>query len=158
MRKAITNISRVAAELGGWLVSVVMLLLIIDFVGRGIYKPVPGMTEGARFALIAIVYLGIAYCEQIKSHVRVELLMSKLQPRWGRVLNIFSYLVAVLILPVVVYAAGDNALWSFQVKEAVPSPTPLPVYPAKFILVIGLVLYWFQLLVHLPEAFKKMRT
>ena len=149
MRKVIKSINRVAAEIGGWLVSVLMLLLIIDFVGRGLYRPILGINVVAVFALVTIVYLGIAYCEQTKNHVRVELLMSRLGPRWGRVLDIFSYSVAVLVIPLVLYAAGDDALRSFQIREAVPGSTPLLVYPVKFILVIGLVLYWIQLIFNL---------
>lgn len=154
MVKSITNINRWVAQFGGLLVAALMVMVVIDFTSRGMYKPVPGIDAAAVFVLVFIVYLGLGYCEHKKSHVRIEMLVSKLPLRWARLLNQFSYCIALSIVAVTIYAAGLNALWSFQHGEAVAGPTPLPVSPIKFLLTIGIALYWLQLSVNFAGLFK----
>ena len=132
-----------------------MVMIVIDLVSRGIYHPIIGLDAVAVFILIFISYIGLGYCEQVKSHVRVSILMSKLPPRWNKLLDQFDYFLAFSAGSVAVYAAGLSALWAFVHSEAVAGPLELPVFPIKFALTFGLVLYLLQLLVSLMGLFKR---
>lgn len=154
----IKQIIDVLAQLGGWLLSILMFLLLIDFISRDMYRPVPGVGEVSVFVLIAVVYLGIPYCEQIKGHVRVDLIISRLKPRLRGVINLFDYFLLLLIIGIVLYAVGQSALYSYHTKEAVTGLIPLPVYPVKFVIVIGLMFYWIQLLLNTIEEFRELRV
>jgi len=159
MKKPIVEqVVGVSAQLGGWLLSILMLSLIVDFVSRGIFMPVPGVGEVSVFVMVACVYLGIAYCEQLKGHVKVELIISRLPPRLRGMINLFNYFMILLMVAVVSYAACQSALYSYHTKEAVAGHIPLPVYPVKFAIVIGVVLYWVQLLLNTVEEFRGLRA
>lgn len=157
-KSTIEQIIGVSAQLGGWLLSILMLSLIVDFVSRGIFMPVPGVGEVSVFVMVVCVYMGIAYCEQLKGHVKVELIISRFPPRLRGMINLFNYFMILLIVAIVSYAACQSALYSYHVKEAVAGHIPLPVYPVKFAIVIGVVLYWVQLLLNTAEEFRGLRA
>jgi len=148
-------INGIFAELSGWLLSAMMFLLIIDFISRFLYWPIRGVGESAVFVLVAVVYLGIPHCEEVKGHVRVNAIISRFPPRLRDVVNQFDYVIALLTVGMVVYAVAQNAIYSYVRNEAVAGPTPLPVYPVKIVIVIGCVFYWIQLLLNTIEEFRK---
>ena len=159
MKKPIVEqVVGVSAQLGGWLLCILMLSLIVDFVSRGIFMPVPGVGEVSVFVMVVCVYMGIAYCEQLKGHVKVELIISRFPPRLRGMINLFNYFMILLTVAVVSYAACQSALYSYHVKEAVAGHIPLPVYPVKFAIFIGVVLYWVQLLLNTAEEFRGLRA
>lgn len=159
MKKPIVEqVVGVSAQLGGWLLCILMLSLIVDFVSRGIFMPVPGVGEVSVFVMVVCVYMGIAYCEQLKGHVKVEFIISKFPPRLRGMINLFNYFVILLTIAVVSYAVFQSALYSYTTKEAVAGRVPLPVYPVKFAIFIGVVLYWVQLLLNTAEEFRGLRA
>jgi len=156
MKKLISRITATLAESSGWLVSIIMVLLVIDFVSRGLSRPIHGVGEMAVFVMVAVVYLGLGHCEQVKGHVRVEMFISKLPPRIMTATNIFSFFLALLIITIVIYSVLMNAIASYQEHEAVAGPTPLPIFPVKFVIVIGLVFYWVQIFSSIVKEFRKL--
>ncbi|GAH54341.1 unnamed protein product, partial [marine sediment metagenome] len=90
-----------------------------------------------------------------KAHVRVEVLISKLPKRGWQAANIFTYLVALVVVGLLVYGAVLEALFSFSGREAMSSIVLLPMYPVKFIIVIGVAFYLIQLLINTTKEFKQ---
>lgn len=156
MMKSISDANRWVARYAGAFLMALMLMIVVDFVSRGIYHPVPGIDAAAVFVAVFIGYLGLGHCEYRGSHVRVEMFVSKLPPKWARLLNQFSYCLAFSIVVLAIYAGGMSALWALKHGEAVAGPTPLPVSPIKILLTIGLVFYLLQLLVSLVGFFKRV--
>ncbi len=157
MKRILTRINNWFAELSGWLVSAIMILLIIDFVSRGMSKPVRGVAELAVFSMIAVVYLGLAHCEEVKGHVKVEFVVAKLPPKLQVVISLMCHLISAAIIVLVIYAVGDNAYWAYIDSEAVAGPTPLLTFPVKFIMTITLVFYLLQIIINMADEFKKLK-
>jgi len=157
MKKLLTSINNLLAELSGWLISAIMIFLTIDFISRGISRPVQGVSEMAVFAMIATIYLGLAHCEEVNGHVRVEMVLNAMTPKLRAVVDLLVYLIALFCISVVLIAVWDNALSAYLEREAVVGPTPLLTYPVKFIMVIGLLFYLIQILINFIDKIRNLR-
>ena len=151
MKAILSKISQLSSELSGWLLIVIMLLLIIDVFGRGLSKPVHGVSELAVFAMVAVVYLGIAHTEKKRGHVRVAAVISRLPDRIRQLIERTVYLLALVTGALIVWAVAVNAVSSFTSDEAVAGTVPLPVWPVKFVILVGCIFYWFQILINSIE-------
>ena len=156
MKRYLIKINHFFAEMSGWLLSAIMFLLIIDFISRGMYRPIQGVGELAVFVLVAVVYLGTPHTEEVRGHVRVTAITSRLPEGIRKVLNIFVYLAATVTIGFVVFAVIQNAVKAFVTHEAVAGTVPLPVWPVKFVIVIGCVFYFFQMISNTIDEFKKL--
>lgn len=156
IKKAILRVNGFFAEICGWLLIAVMILMMIDFVSRGLSKPIQGVGEIAVFVMVAIVYLGVAHTEQIRGHVRVSAVTTRLPPRIKNIVNLIVYVLALATLAVVVWAVAQNAFKAFESQEAVAGTVPLLVWPVKFVIFFGCVLYFLQLVINTKEELQKL--
>jgi len=91
---------RISAISGQVLIFGMTLLITVDVLGRAtIGKTTLVATEVSGYALVAIVFLGLAYTLQTERHVRIELLTRRLSPKRRQQLEI-----AVLTLSMVFIA------------------------------------------------------
>ena len=155
LKKVIETINHFLAEISGWLLIIIMFLLTTDFVSRSFSKPIQGLSSLSVFALVAAVYFGIPHCEEVKGHIKVEILLSKLPSKLRRFLTLLSYWVAIGIIFICIWAISSNAIDSFISKEKVAGTLPLIIYPAKFTIIIGCVFYFFQLFINMIEEYKR---
>lgn len=155
MRKIISFINKSFAELCGWLLSVIMVLLVIDFISRGLSMPVIGASEIAVFAMVSVVYLGLPFCEQQRGHVRVEAVLIRLPKKLKSVLDLGCYVLAIAIIIIAIYAGFINAISAYVEREAIAGATPLLTYPVKFVMVVGLVFYLLQLFINVFDDWKR---
>ncbi len=155
MIRALRFINKICAEVCGWMLSVVMILLIVDVVCRTFATPVMGVAELAMFVMIGTVYAGLGNCEMLRGHVRVESLVERLPPKGQKVAMIITYLVAILTIGVTTYAMCDNAWSSFMDKESIAGAVSYVLYPVKFVMAIGMIVYTLQLAANLYEEIKK---
>ncbi|UWR35187.1 TRAP transporter small permease subunit (plasmid) [Sulfitobacter sp. W027] len=154
LAKLIDVCTNILAELCGWFLLVVMGLIVVDLVSRATSTPIYGVSESAMFVMIAIVYLGIPYAEKMRAHVRVELILDNLPRRVAAVLDLAMYLLVAGTMLVVLYAVVMNAWGSLEARQAIAGPTPLLVWPVKFVMVIGLLLYVVQIVINVWRAFR----
>lgn len=154
LAKLIDVCTNILAELCGWFLLVVMGLIIVDLVSRSAGTPIYGVSESAMFVMIAIVYLGLPYAEKMQAHVRVELILDNLPPRVAALLDLAMYLLVVGTMFVVLYAVTMNAWGSLGSRQAIAGPKPLLVWPVKFVMVIGLLLYVVQIVINVWQAFR----
>jgi TRAP-type C4-dicarboxylate transport system permease small subunit len=153
----LTRINNLFAEICGWLLIVIMGLMVLDLVARGVSRPVYGVSEMAMFVMIAVVYLGLGHAEEVRGHIRVELLETLLPRRAALVLDVAVYVLAVATITIVIYAVALNAWSSYTRDAAVAGPVPLLIWPVKFAMVAALGLYLLQLLVNLGLAVARLR-
>ncbi len=98
---------QISAVLGQALIFGMTLLITIDVLGRAtIGKTTLVATEISGYALVAIVFLGLAYTLRMERHVRIELVTRKLPLRRQQQLEI-----AVLILSMVFIGWFTWATW-----------------------------------------------
>ena len=157
IKRTISKVNHFFAEMSGWLLSAIMFLLIIDFVSRGLYRPIQGVGELAVFVLVTVVYLGIPHTEEVRGHVRVTAIIARFPIGLRKRINFIIYLITLITIAFVVYAVTQNAIKAFVTKEAVAGTVPLLVWPVKFVIVIGCIFYFFQIILNTIDELKKLK-
>lgn len=155
-RKFIGVLSNLSAQLCSYLLLVVMAMITIDLIGRAISRPIYGVSELAMFSMIAIVYLGLPYAEKEMAHVRVEVLLDRLSPRGRLWLELVIYLLVSATIAVTLYAVSMNALSSYNTRQAIAGPSPVLIWPVKFVMTAALGLYLLQIVLNLVSFAERL--
>lgn len=143
------------AEICGWMTGVVMLLLLADVLFRTFAKPIMGVAELAMFVMVGTVYAGLANCEMEKGHVRVGSLVELLPPKGQKIAMIITYAIAALAIGCATIAMSQNAYYSFIDNEGIAGAINYPLYPVKFVMALGLILYTMQIILNLIAEIQK---
>ncbi|NWF54500.1 MAG: TRAP transporter small permease [Syntrophaceae bacterium] len=154
MKKFTHKVNQVLAGFCGWLMLAMMLLLVLDVVTRFIGQPMQGMAELSVFVMMVVIYLGLARCEERREHVGLELLRNFLPKRKRKRLDWINALLAVVTVGIFSYAIIDNAIFSFTRNESLEGTVDLPIWPTKFIIVVGIVFYMIQTFLNWLDATK----
>jgi TRAP-type C4-dicarboxylate transport system permease small subunit len=158
MKRLTHKINQVLSGFCGWLMLAMMILLVTDIVARTMRKPLQGMAELSVFVMMIVIYLGLARCEEHKEHVNLEIVLNALPPLPRRIMEAFSYLLALGTVGLLFYAVGANAIHSYLSNEAIEGTVEMHIWPIKFIMVIGLLFFLVQTLLNVVEKFKHLKT
>jgi TRAP-type C4-dicarboxylate transport system permease small subunit len=145
LRKAASSLEHVLSPvmssvglIGSIVTALAMLLIVADVFGRRFFnQPITGTLEINEFMLVIITFCTIAFCQFIKGHVTIDILVERLSQKTQNIIDsIISwqlYLHAFTIL-----------------KQQTTSGTlQIPVYPFAFIAAIGCTLLCLVVLMHL---------
>lgn len=157
MTKFVHWANRHLAGFTGWLMVVMMLLLIADVVSRGVGKPLQGMAEMSVFVMMIVVYLGFARCEEKGEHVSLEFALNAMPLRARLLMMAASQLIAVITIGLLFYAVVTDAWSSFLTGTAIEGTFEIPLWPTKFIMVIGMVFFALQGIVNMGNAIRRFR-
>lgn len=157
MRAFFHRINQILSGFSGWLMLAMMILLVIDIVGRSISRPLQGMAELSVFVMMVVIYLGLARCEEHREHVSLEIIKNVLPPSLRRAMELLISLLAFATVGLLLYAVFQNAVSSFMSNEAIAGTVELHIWPVKFIMVAGLIFFWIQTLINAVEAVKKLK-
>ena len=137
--------------LAGWLMFAMMMLLVTDVVFRSFGKPLLLMAELSVFVMMIVIYLGFARCEEHQEHVRLEFVVNAL-PSAARtkVLALANFL-AVLVIALMFYAITRDAWFSFTTGSAIEGTVDIPIWPTKFVMVVGMAFFLLQGIVNLLD-------
>lgn len=153
-----TVISRIAAFLGilATLATLVMMIgIVVDVFFRALYdRSVPGILELSESALVAAVFLGMAYTGATNSHIAVDLLTEKLPERPRQTAILVAWLATVPILGWMLWATFQRALAATAENELRMGLVNWPLWPSRWLIVIGLAA---MLLVALVNVVRVLR-
>src|SRR5512137_1276622 len=98
LKKTIQKINRWVAGVGACFLIPLMLITAADVVGRDVFDhPIPGVIELSQYLLAVSILLGLAYTQQIKGHVEVSMLTSRLSAGAQLILRLFGILVSLFL-------------------------------------------------------------
>ena len=156
MKRFIHKVNEIMSQLSGISLFSIMIFTLVDIIGRTFSRTVFGASEFAIFGMIIAVYLGFSYCEEKKGHIRIEVFLSYLPPKYKKILNLIDYFLIFVMLGIVVYSVGIFLLSSYKNNVAIVSAgKPLVIYPVIFVMLISCICYWIQILLNLLEAFRE---
>ena len=141
VKQGIRRVNFIVCAIGMAMVIPLMLLTFADVMLRGFFnKPIPGTFELSQYILAIFILLGAAYTQQVKGHVGVDFVTSRLSPRLRVCCEILTTLLSLFIIAIVV---------SDQLR--------IPQYPFRVLVAVGGFLLWLELLIDLFGAFGKLR-
>jgi TRAP-type C4-dicarboxylate transport system permease small subunit len=127
-----------------------MLLTSADVIGRAAWaRPIPGIVELSSYMLDVFILLGLAYTQQVKGHVRVSMLTSRLPQRAQQSLEIVVTLLSLFIMVLLAWQG-----WVVGMEEtAVSDMLRIPQRPFKLLVGVAAILLCLELVVDLMSAF-----
>ena len=129
------------------IVVILMAMVVADIFGRKVLnKPVPMSYEVGAFMLVFIVFLGLAYSQRQKAHIRVEILTLRMPPRTRAAMDLFAYTLGIVIYGAIFYETFKWSYHSFEIGEYVAGLINIPKWPSQFALVFGALLLSLQFL------------
>ena len=162
LRKFLNVYSRVShsASIGASICIFLMICTIVpDSIGRFFFnRPLHGTLELNMLLMSAIVFLSLSWTQSQRGHVRVEMLLSKLNPKVRSIVNILCWFIAFLLFLAITVAGAEEAVYSTQIRENLWGVKKFPVWPGKIIAVFGAALLCIQLLVDIGNEFKNLVT
>lgn len=155
VRSATQRFAGPLGALGSISTVVMMIATTTDVVSRNFAgRSVPGLLELSATLLVATVFLGLSYAGAANAHVSVDLITSRFPLSVSRRLAGFMWLLGGAMTVWFIYATAKRALDSFEMQEITVGLVDWPLWPARWIVVIGLVAF---LIVTLSNAYLGLR-
>lgn len=141
----------------GMLIS--MFLGVADVIGtQGFNKPVPGAKEVTESTMVLIVFGALTYAQIRRSHIRVEMLYTRMGPRVRAGMDFVAHFFALVFFALLCWQATNEAQYSLQIDESVDGLIRFPLYPARIILALGAGLVCLQLVLDMIEDALRVRS
>ncbi len=144
MQRVISAINATLSGFTGWLMMLMMLILVADFVARLFGWPLQDMAQLSVFVMMIVIYLGFSRCEEYHEHVGLEFVTNVLGDNPRRRVLQFSQVLAVITVCILLYAVGTNALKAYEQNEAIAGAIQIPTWPTKFLMVLGVGAFLLQ--------------
>ena len=135
-----------------------MLIGVADVVGtKFLDYPVPGTLEFTESTMVLIVFGALAYAQERRAHIRVELLYGHVGPRGKSFMEAVTHIVAFVFFALVAWQGVGELRYSWEMKEATMGSVRFPLYPARFFLLLGAVLLLARLALDIVQDIGRMR-
>jgi TRAP-type C4-dicarboxylate transport system permease small subunit len=131
--------------LAGLLLVFIMLAVCLDVILRTFFEvPQLWVTEVTEVLLLYITFLTSAWLLREEGHVRVDILLNRLEPRTVAFLGIVSSLVGVLV-SLVLAVFGTAVTWDYYQRGVyTPSVMEFPVWLILLVIPLGSAALLFQ--------------
>jgi TRAP-type mannitol/chloroaromatic compound transport system permease small subunit len=135
-----------------------MLIGVADVVGTKFFDwPVPGTLEFTESTMVLVVFGALAYAQERRAHIRVELLYGHVGPHGQSFMEAVTHIVAFMFFALVAWQGLSELSYSWELKEATMGTVRFPLYPARFFLLVGVVLLLVRLALDIVADIGRMR-
>lgn len=161
MRRAGAWLSRLA--LGLLLLGTVgmiasMLAGVADVVGTEFFgRPVLGTLEFTESTMVLVVFGALAYAQERRAHIRVELLYGHAGARGKSFMEAVTHIVAFVFFALIAWQGFGELRYSWEMKEATMGSVRFPLYPARFFLLVGVALLVLRLAIDIVQDVGRLR-
>jgi len=149
--RAVFRIESVLALLSGLVILGVMIVSVVNILGRKFFNlPVPGFVDWMEQAVPLIAFFGIAYCQRLGGHIRMDLVVSNLAGRALWAAELAGVLLMFLLTLCLIWGAWLHFERSFDWNSPMWSRDStidinLPIWPVKLVVPAMLALLAFRL-------------
>lgn len=137
------KINQIITLIGGAAISLMMIQVTLDVFFRFVLNtPLPGtITIVAHYYMIIAIFLPLAYVEQTKSSICIELISSRFSNSFNRFLSIFINLFISATAYLIAYVSFGVALKNYHSKTSVmQGDYTIATWPSYFVLFTGVFL------------------
>lgn len=137
--KAFRKVCSVVNGMAGVILALLVVLLVLNIIGRFIKYPITGSYEGVQYGFALIVCFAISSTALAGKHIDIDLIFSRYPQKIKLVLDVINQLVGVGLFTLIVYRLCADGAESYRLVEK-SSTLGLPVFLFKYLLAIGFVL------------------
>ncbi|MEM9228816.1 MAG: TRAP transporter small permease [Pseudomonadota bacterium] len=143
------------ALLGGLAVFSLMLLAVVSVGGRNfMQQPLPGYVDWIEQAMPLIAFVGVAYTQRLGGHIRMDILVGRLQGRTLWIAEFISTFLMLVLMLLLVWGSWMHFQRSFDFAAPLWSRDSsfdirLPLWPAKLIVPVAFSVLSLRLILQL---------
>lgn len=151
--RALLRLERFLALLSGLAVFSLMVLAVISVGGRNAFNaPLPGYVDWIEQAMPLIAFMGIAYVQRDGTHIRMDLLVSRLSGRTLWFFELVSVLLILMLMVLLVWGSWAHFLRAFDMSAPLWSRDSsidigIPLWPAKLLAPVAFSVLCLRLLI-----------
>ncbi|MFV0383839.1 TRAP transporter small permease subunit [Paracoccus sp. (in: a-proteobacteria)] len=133
-------LTTVLAWLAGLAVALMMFHVMADVAGKYVFNyPVPSTAEVvANYYMIAVVFLSLAWVEAKGSAISVDLIYDSARPGAQRIMRKLGEIGTLVFYMGLGWFSWDVAMRAWKTNETVDGLWRVTVWPAKFMLPVGI--------------------
>ena len=152
LNRRFSRLIRSVHSVGVAIIAVIMLLTVVDVVGRYAFsRPVGGSYELTEFMMAILVSFGIAYTALEKGHIGVDLVIGRLSPKSQEIILIITRLLSLVLFVLIGWQSALQAR-VYWVTHATSSVLLVPIFPFVYVFVFGCALLCLVLLKDFIES------
>lgn len=122
----------------------VMLLGVAQVFGRKFLNfPIPGYIDFIEQSMVVFAFFGIAYCQRLGGHVRMDLFMAKLSGRPLYFVEALATLVGLFVITILIENSWLHFLRAYDIGDT-SIDIQLPIWPAKLIIPLCFCVLWLR--------------
>lgn len=124
-----------------------MLLACSEVVARKLFNsPIHGQADLVEIAIPTMGFFGLAYCQRMAGHVRMELLITHLEGRARWLFEFVSNFATIIICALMIYGTWNHFLRAYELGDSTMD-VELPVWPPKLIICLGFGILFGRLII-----------
>jgi TRAP-type mannitol/chloroaromatic compound transport system permease small subunit len=152
---AIEFYTRLFGLLGAWIIVVLIVAMVYEVVARYFLgAPTKWAFEVAYMLMGTSFMFGIAYCLQMRRHVRVDFIYNFVGPRARAAIDLVGYIILVPMILWLCAGLWDYFLQAYRVGELSGESAWNPIiWPFKFTFVMGFMLLMMQIVAEALKLF-----
>jgi TRAP-type C4-dicarboxylate transport system permease small subunit len=116
---------------------IILVAILIGVFFRVMRLPIGGVIETSQFLIVISIFLGLAYVQHKKSHIKVEVFMSRYPPLLQGLLPILTNVLTLLFFLAIMYGGIKMSLQSYLVGEYEVGMREIPVWIVRAFIPIG---------------------
>ncbi|MBN1848986.1 MAG: TRAP transporter small permease [Deltaproteobacteria bacterium] len=152
----IQKVNWVIAIVGATLVALTMFVTTIDVVGRYFRVPFTGTMEISELTLAIMIFLGWAYTQAEKGHISIDIVFNTLPKPIRKILDVMNPLFGIGLLGLVVWQGFIYSMET-RVSQIATDNLGIPVWPFRFMIVIGGITFCSQLVFDFLDACRALK-
>ncbi len=133
----IDGVTRYAAVFSTAALLIILAVILIGVFFRVMRLPIGGVIETSEFLIVISIFLGFAYVQHQRSHIKVEVLMSKYPPLLQGLLPILTNVMTLLFFSAIMYGGIKMTLKSYAVGEYEVGMRAIPVWIVRAFVPLG---------------------
>ena len=155
----IDKISYVMGYFAGLILLGIIGLTMMEVVSRYILNhPLILCDEFGGYSLLAITFLGLAYCGKEKGHIRITFLVERMKAQTAGRIRLASLILVFAYIAIGSKVSWDFLIGSFQRNMRANSWLMTPLKWPQMVLPIGFTLFALVLLVQIGRAIRDLKA
>lgn len=133
----------------GMVIFLVMIIGVVQVVGRSFFNmPVPSYVDIIEIIMSIFAFVGIAYCQRLGGHVRMEIILKMFKGRAFWAVEVFGTVMAMLIIVILTYYTSQHFLRAFTIGDSTIDGDFI-LWPSKLIVPVAFTLLLVRLSINL---------
>lgn len=155
-KKYVLWVGRGGNILGSVGIVVMMFLVCGDVIGRYVLrKPIVGAFEFTEFLMAGIIFIGFAYSQAQKAHLKIDLLLERMSPNTQFFLQVFNLVVTLLFFALIAWRGIVGSWEAYVLDDKTAGLVRIPYWPAKAVVPLGAILLCSQIFMDLVESLQE---